>query len=85
MIKHQWMERVETTQSYHKEKLRLNSKHRLKDTAKELNRSIGRISEELQLAAALKDEVMKKKLERFKHIEDALDFLKDRRKEQRLI
>lgn len=79
------MEDAETINNYHKEKLRANPKHRVQDTAKELNKSIGRVSEYLQLATALKDNEMRKKLERFKYAEDALGFLKDRRKEMRMI
>ena len=85
MTKPQWMEKVEITATYHKTQLRDNPKHRLADTAKALNKSIGRTSEELQLANALKDTEMRKKLERFKFVEDALGFLKDKRKEMRLV
>ena len=85
MNKHPWMDKVDTINNFHKEKLRSNPKHKVTDTAKELNMANGRASEYLQLAVALKDPELKKKLERFKYVEDALGFLKDHRKEMRMI
>jgi len=80
-----WIEVVEKTAEFHKNQLRINPKQTLKMTAKSLSRSIGRVSEDLQLAAALTNPIYRKQLERFKYAEDALGFLKDKRKELRIM
>lgn len=84
--KREWIERAEQTASYHKDKLRIavasKSEWKISDTARELNRSIGRVSEDLMVCEWLKSH--RNQLERFKFMSDALDYIRAKKKEMRL-
>lgn len=82
VIKQKWIVRVELTQSIHKEHLRQNIKHRIEDTAKILNRSRSRVADDLMLASWLLTH--RTKLEKFKNIQDAIDWVREKRKEMRI-
>lgn len=85
--KHKWIENVETTCTFHKEALRQanekGTKWTLESTAKALNRSIGRVSEDLQLGEMLKTH--RKQLEKFKNVTDAIEYMRNKKKEMRLM
>lgn len=76
-----WQTRVKSTENFHKSKLRQNHKWRIEDTAKELNRSEGRICEDLMLASWLKTHPA---VADFEYIEEALRYVRAKKKAQRL-
>ncbi len=76
-----WQQRVKHTNDLHKTKLRLNPKWRIEDTAKELNRSEGRVCEDLMLASWLRSHP---KIADFESIEDALKHVRAKKKEMKL-
>lgn len=82
-----WIERVETTCAFHREALRQanekGTKWTLQSTATALQRSIGRISEQLMLGEMLKTH--RKQLEKFKNETDAVEFARQRKKELRMM
>lgn len=73
-----WQERVKWTEQLHKAGLKSNPKHRVSDTAKELNKSLGRTSEDLTLAAWMKKDP---KVAKFKFLEDALTYVRVKKRE----
>lgn len=85
--KQNWIEKVTATCDFHREALRQahnnNTKWTLQSTATALNKSIGKISEQLMLGEALKTH--RKQLEKFKNETDALEFWRQRRKELRMM
>ena len=85
--KQTWIERVEETCNYHREALRQanvnGTKWTLQMTATALKRSIGRVSEQLNLGEMLKTH--RKQLEKFKNETDAVEFMRQRRKELRMM
>lgn len=83
LIKRDWIERAELTSAYHKEKLRSNINHKVSDTAEQLKRSKGRISEDLMIVEWLKTH--RKQIEKFKTMIDALNYIREKKKELRLL
>jgi hypothetical protein len=81
MPKLTWQERVQITERVHKSHLVENAKWRLEDTAKELLRSEGRVSEDLLLASWMKTDP---KVERFKFVQEALDYVRKKKQEMRV-
>ena len=78
-----WIERAEETSTYHKNKLRVYQDWRIEDTAKELGRSKGRVSEDLMIVEWLKTH--SKQIEKFRVMKDALIYIKEKKKELRLL
>ena len=76
-----WQERVRLVEEYHQEHLRNNASWRIEDTAESLNRSLGGICEDLLLASWLRTHP---KIERFKRIYEALEFIREKKKEMKL-
>lgn len=76
-----WTDRVKQVAAYHAGKLRENDKWRLQDTAADLNRSVGRISEDLMLASWM---ITDPKVERFEHASEAIDYVKRKRRDRKL-
>jgi two-component sensor histidine kinase len=76
-----WQDRVRQVAKYHQACIEENSKWRLSDTARELQRSQGRISEDLMLAEAiLNDEVVSL----FLTAQEAIDYCRKKKAEARL-
>lgn len=78
-----WIERVEKTSHYHKERLKANPLHTLAETSKELNRAIGCVSEDIMIGEWLKTH--RKYLERLRSMREALEFVRDKKREMRLM
>lgn len=76
-----WQERVLATEKYHKQKLRDNNKHTIRDTAKLLRRSFGSISEDLLLASWIKTHP---KTAEFKTMIQALVYVREKKNEMRM-
>lgn len=73
-----WLIRVKRTASYHRDKKKLNINHTLRDTARELNRSIGSISEDLLVATWLRTH--NDEIEKCKTLMEALEFIRNRKR-----
>ncbi len=80
-IKLTWQEKCRQIADYHRRSLADNPKHRVEDTAKDLGRSSGRISEELMLANWMKKDP---KVEKFKQVQDAIEYVKEQKKLEKL-
>lgn len=77
-----WVERVKHVSVIHTSHLKENSKWTMDDTAKELNRSVGRISEDLMLARYMRTHP---RVETFRVVQDALEYCRKIKREQKMI
>jgi hypothetical protein len=80
-IKKTWQERVKEVSEFHKRKIRQDRNWAVRDTARELNRSVGSISEDIQLASWIQTHP---RLTELSKLSDALDFIRNKKKEMRL-
>lgn len=77
-----WQERVMAVDKFHKTKLiETNYQWRIVDTAKVLNRSYGSVAEDLTLASWMKTHP---KIESFKNVYEALEFVREKKKALRV-
>lgn len=76
-----WQEKVQNIRRFHVSCLRENPKWTLEMTAKELNRGVGSVSEDLTLADWL---ITHPKLGLMKTAKEALEFIRAKKKEMRL-
>lgn len=74
LAKPTWQDRCVKVYQYHIGKVKLDRSWTIRQTATELNRSVGCISEDLQLAEFLRAHPT---LNEIKHISDALAWVKD--------
>lgn len=81
LIQLSWQERVKGIAHYHAVRCKEDPKHTLELTASELNRSIGRISEDLTIASWMKTHP---RVEKFKNPRQALDYIKMKKRELRI-
>jgi hypothetical protein len=79
--KSSWQERVKQVEIYHVNQLKDEPNWRLADTARELNRSIGRVSEDLMLASWMRTHP---KVATFEKVQDALDYVRSKKRTIRL-
>ena len=77
-----FIEKARETYKFHRSKRISNEKWTTVQTAKALRRSIGSISEDLLIARWLKTH--EKQLEKFKYAYEALEFIREKQKEQDL-
>lgn len=77
-----WIEKARETYKYHRSKLLSNDDHTVAKTAKYLRRSFGSVAEDLLIARWLRTH--EKQLEKFKYAYQALEFIRDKKKEQDL-
>ena len=77
-VKQTWLERAVSTYNYHIGRLKEDESHTIEDTAKELRRSSGGISEDLLIASWLRTH--EDKIKSFKYAKDALDFIRGKKK-----
>lgn len=75
-----WQERAINVAHYHAGRCREDEKHTIAETAAELNRSIGRISEDLTLASWMQTSP---RVAKFKNPTQALDYIKRRKDEMK--
>lgn len=73
-----WWERAQATARYHANRMKANPSHTLTDTANELRRSLGSISEDILIAAWLITH--ERHLKEFKYAKDALAFIREKKK-----
>ena len=76
-----WIDRVLQVEVIHKNQLADNDKWTLRDTARLLSRSLGKVSEDLMLAEWLKKD---ERLYRIRVIQDALDYVRMKKHEEKL-
>lgn len=76
-----WQERVKQVALYHRSRLKENCRHTLRDTAAELKRSVGRVSEDLQLDMAMRQYP---RVETFSTVQEALDYIRNIKRKIRL-
>lgn len=76
-----WQERAKATEKYHKSCLQEDNDHTVQKTAEALERSIGRVSEDLTLAEWMKKD---DRVSRFEYAKDALEYVKKRKLEAKL-
>ena len=81
MSNFKWIERVRQVELIHKSHLADDDTWTLSMTAKLIGRSIGKTSEDLLLAEWLKKDP---KVQRIRVIQDALDYVRKRKREERL-
>ena len=77
-----WIERAVETARFHASKIRDNPSWILDDTAKELRRSRGSISDDILIASWLKTH--EHKLKEYKYAKDALAFIRLKRRQMLL-
>ena len=75
----EWLERVKSTNRYHKERLRENPKHTIAKTAKSLKRAIGPVSEELKVAQWMKTHSAD--LIKCEYFHEAVAFIRDKQRQ----
>lgn len=75
--KRSWQDRVKAVHFYHLEQLRKDISWSVRDTAKELNMSIGTISENIQLAEFLRS--YESELSILRNYVDALAWMKEKK------
>ena len=72
----EWLDRVKSTNRYHKERLRENHKHTIAKTAKSLKRSLGSVAQELKVAQWLKTH--ERELLECEYFHEAIEFVRDK-------
>ena len=71
-----WQSRCKATAKIHKDYLRVDNKWTVRDTAKELNRSLSGISNDLVIAQWLDDVTHGAKVNKLGSIDEALKFIR---------
>lgn len=77
----EWVKRTKATHAFHLSQLKTNPKWTLRDTAKELNRSLGRVSEDLMLASYMKTHP---RVETYKSVQDAIAYCRKLKRQQKM-
>jgi hypothetical protein len=72
----EWLERAKETHKYHSRKKKENKKWRLQDTAKELNRSLGSICEDILISKWYKTHPHL--IEKCSYAKDALEVIREK-------
>ncbi len=78
-LEKQWLARARVTYEFHRIRSLSDSSWTLSDTAKELRRSLGSVSEDIKIAQWLKTH--SKKIEEFEYAQDALKWIRKKQKE----
>jgi hypothetical protein len=81
-IKLHWIERCIEVHHFHIQQLKDENNWTIEKTAKSLNRSIGSVSQDLLLASWFRSH--EKQLRRFTCMKDALEFVREKKKEIQL-
>lgn len=80
-----WQERCRATAKIHRDYLRTDNKWGLRDTARELSRSVSRISDDLAIAKWLNDPVHGVKVNKCNSIDEALKFIRAEKLRAKLV
>ncbi len=75
-----WLEKAKDTYKFHRSKLLSHDKWTIHQTAKSLKRSYGSVCEDLLIAKWCRTN--EKQLEKFEYVSKALEFIRDKQKEQ---
>ncbi len=76
-----WQERCQAVSRYHAQRCKDDDSHTLEETATELNRSPGRISDDLTIASWMKTHP---RVEKFKNPTQAIGWIREKKKEMRI-
>jgi hypothetical protein len=76
-----WQEQVNEIAKFHEDKIKKNSSHPIVLTAKMLGRSFGSIAEALMIVDWVRSHP---RIAEFKYKQQAIDFIRDKKKEMRL-
>lgn len=79
-----WQNRCRATAKIHKDYLRMDNKWGVRDTARELNRSISRISDDITIAKWLEDKEFGVRIMKMGSIDEALKFIRAKKLEAKL-
>lgn len=79
LIKLGWLDRAVHVHNYHINLCREEKEWTIEKTAKSLNRSIGSVSQDITIASWVKTH--EKQLRRFRSMKDALEWVKDKKRE----
>lgn len=76
-----WLEKARDTYNWHAAQLKVDPLWKIEDTARELNRSAGGVSEDLLIGSWLKTH--EAKLKEFKYAKEALVFIRLKKREMK--
>ena len=79
LIKLNWLDRAIQVYNYHINLCQTEQRWTIEKTAKSLNRSIGSVSQDITIASWVKTH--EKQLRRFRSMNDALEYIKDKKQE----
>lgn len=77
-----WQDRAKAVAKYHAMRCKEDDSHTLVATAKELGRSLGRISEDITIAKWMKEHP---RVEKFPNSRQALDWIKSEKKKMKVM
>lgn len=80
-MNHSWQDRVRGTAIFHKNCLRDNHKHTIRDTAELLDRSIGSITEDLLLSSWMETHSA---VEEFSTMYEALEYIREKKLQMKI-
>ena len=81
LVKQGWLERAIAVHNYHVAVSKAEQGWTIEKTARDLNRSVGSVSQDITVASWVKTH--EKQLRRFKSMRDALGYIKDKKREMR--
>jgi len=79
--KYNWLELALEIHSFHINQLKSNKTQTIRQTAADLNRSLGSVSQSITIGSWYKTH--EKQLKRFNSLKEAMNFIRDRNYEQR--
>ncbi len=78
-IKLDWIDRAAQVHNYHVSQVKAEQNWTIEKTAKELNRSVGSVAQDLLIASWLRSH--EKQLKRFRSMKDALEYIRNKKRE----
>lgn len=75
--KQHWLDRCIATNNFHAEAIKADPNWQYRNTADELGRSLGSISNDIKIARYLKDRRYSDKIRTFKKVSYAMEFIKE--------
>jgi hypothetical protein len=76
-----WLDRAVNIYNYHIEMCKQEKNWTIEKTANSLNRSVGSVSQDITVASWVKTH--EKQLRRFRSLTDAMEFIKDKKREMK--
>jgi hypothetical protein len=82
LVKVNWLDRAAQVHNYHVSQCKDESNWTIERTARELNRSVGSVAQDLLIASWIKTH--EKQLKRFRSMKDALEWVRDKKREMKM-